>query len=81
MEAEFKSLLSLVKEFIVNMREVRKQKLYGDDSCHNQLQSQSSPGGLGVAAGVVGQRDGKFYEGKLYCSIIHALKKTTLANS
>ena len=26
------------------MWEVRKQKLYGDDSCPNQLQSQSSPG-------------------------------------
>ena len=54
------------------MWEVRKQKLYGDDSCPNQLQYQSSPGGLGGAAGVEGQRDGKFpdgkfREGKLYC--------------
>ena len=49
------------------MWEVRKQKLYGDDSCPNQLQSQSSPGGLGGAAGVEGQRDGKFQEDKLYC--------------
>ena len=54
-----KSLLSLVTEFIVNMWEARKQKLYGDDSCPNQLQSQSSPGGLRCAAGVEGQRDGK----------------------
>ena len=57
-EQNFKSLLSLVK---VNMW---KQNLYGDDSCPNQLQSHSSPGGLGGAAGV---RDGKFREGKLYC--------------
>ena len=71
-EQNFKSLLRLVKEFIVNVFEVRKQKLYGDDSCPNQLQSQSSPGGLGVATGVEGQRDGEFWdgdfrEGKLYC--------------
>ena len=52
---------SLLKAFLVNVWEVRKQKLYGDDSCPNQLQS---PGGLGAATG---QRDGKFREGKLYC--------------
>ena len=46
---------------------IRKQILYGDNSCPNQLQSQSSPGGLGGATGVEGQRDGKFQEGKLYC--------------
>ena len=51
-EQNFKSLLRLVKEFIVNVWEVRKQKLYGDDSCPNQLQSQSSPGGLGGVTGV-----------------------------
>ena len=55
--------LSLVKEFSANVWEVRKQKLYGDDSCRNQLQSQSSPGGVGVTAGVEGQRDDKFWEG------------------
>ena len=62
-EQNFKSLLRLVKEFIVNVWEVRKQKVYGDDSCPNQLQSQSSPGGLGGATGVEGQRDGKFQDG------------------
>ena len=66
-EQNFKSLLSLVKEFIVNVWKVRKQILYGDDSCPNQLQSQSSPGGLVGATGVEEQRDGKFLEGKLYC--------------
>ena len=64
-EQNFKSLLCLVKEFVVNVWEVTKQILYGDDSCPNQLQSQSSPWGLGGAAGVEGQRDGKFREGKL----------------
>ena len=53
-EQNFKSL---VEGFIVNVWEVRKQKLYGDDSCPK---SQSSPGGLGGAAGVEEQRDGKF---------------------
>ena len=51
----FKSLLSLVKEFIVNTWEVRKQK-----SRPNQLQTQSSPGGLG---GAVGVEDRKLREG------------------
>ena len=49
------------------MWEVRKQKLHGDDSCPNQLQSKSSPGCLGCTAGVEGQRDGRFQEGKWYC--------------
>ena len=64
----FTSLLSLVKEFHYCKRgEVRKQNLYGDDSCPNQLQCQSSPGGLRGAAGVEGQRDGKLQKGKLLC--------------
>ena len=58
----FKSLLSLGK--CVGGKET---KLYVDDSCPNQLNSQSSPGGLDGTAGVEGQRDGKFREGKLYC--------------
>ena len=69
-EQNFKSLLSVVKEFIVNMWEVRKRKLYGDDSCPNQLQSQSSPGGLEGATRVEGQRNGK---GKLY-SVCYACR-------
>ena len=63
------------------MWEVRKQKLYSDDLCPNQLQSQSSPGGLGGATGVEGQRDGKFHdgkfrEGKLYCVSVAACMHT-----
>ena len=46
------------------MSEVRKQILYGNESCLNQLQSQSSPRGRGGIAGVEKQRDGTFQEGK-----------------
>ena len=45
----------------------KETKIVCDDSCPNQRQSQSSPGGLGGATGVEGQRDGKFRKGKLYC--------------
>ena len=76
MGAEFKSLL---REFIVNVWEVRKQKLYGDDSCPNQLQSQSSPGGLGGATGVEGQRDGKFREGKFREGKLHCVCYSSVA--
>ena len=37
-EDDFDALLHLVKEFIVAVWEVRKQKLYGDDSYPGQLQ-------------------------------------------
>ena len=37
------------------MWKVRKQKLYGSDLCPDELQSQSSPEGLGGAAGVPGR--------------------------
>ena len=60
------------------MWEVRKQKLYGDDSFPNQLQSQSLPGGLGGATGVEGQRDGKFWDGKFregkLCCVCYACR-------
>ena len=42
--------------FIVNMWEVRKQNLYGNDSCPK---SQSSIGGLG---GTTGQRHGELQQ-------------------
>ena len=45
-----------MKEFVVGVWEVRKQKLYGDDSCPSQLQSLAEDLHL---AGVEGQRDGK----------------------
>ena len=46
-EDHFDSLLALVKDYVVNIWEVRKFKLYGDDSS----QSQSSTGDLGDVAG------------------------------
>ena len=39
--------------------EVRKQILYGDDTCPSHLQSQFSVGDLGGVTGVDGQRSGK----------------------
>ena len=62
MEQNFKSL---VKDFIVNVWGDKETK--SNNSCPNQLQSQSSPAGLGSAVRVERQRDGKFQEGKLYC--------------
>ena len=38
--------------------EVRKQILYGDDACPSHLQSQSSVGDLGGVTGVDGHRSG-----------------------
>ena len=54
---DFDDLLSLVKEYVVGVWDVRKQKLYGDDSCPSQLQSLAEDLQL---AGVEGQIDGKF---------------------
>ena len=51
-EKNFKSLLFLVKEYIVDIWEVRKLILYGDDACPRHLQSQSSVGDLGGVTGV-----------------------------
>ena len=61
----------LVEEFIANMWEVRKQKLYGNDSCPNQLQSQSLPGGLGGLRG-----KGMVSSGKVSCIVfvMHACR-------
>ena len=46
------SLLALVKDYIVNIWEMCKLKLYGDDSS----QSQSSTGDLGDFTGFEGHR-------------------------
>ena len=41
----FDSMLALVKEYIINLREVRKVKSYGEPcSTYTQLQSQSFTG-------------------------------------
>ena len=44
-ESKFDGLLSLVKEYIIDVREIRKHKLYDSDSgAGQQLHSRSSPG-------------------------------------
>ena len=53
-EKNFKSLLFLVKECIVDVWEVRKQILYGDDTCPSHPQPQSSVGDLGVSLELMG---------------------------
>ena len=50
-EEHFDSLLPLVKDYVVDIWEARKIKLYGDDSS----QSQSSTGDLGEFTGIEGQ--------------------------
>ena len=55
----FDSMLALVKEYITNMWEVRKVKLYGEP-CSTQPQSQSSAGNPKDGTVVGGQRRGKF---------------------
>ena len=52
-------MLALVKEYIINLWEVRKVKLYGKP-CSIQPQSQSSAGDLRDGTVVGGQRRGKF---------------------
>ena len=56
-ECDFNVFLSLVKEYVVDVWEARKQKIYGEDSCPGQL--QSSAGDLQLSGGN-GQRVGKF---------------------
>ena len=72
-EEHFDSLLPLVKDYVVNIWEARKIKLYyGDDSS----QSQSSAGDLGEFTGIEGQsgknmcQGGKPDTGKFHSSYI-----------
>ena len=55
----FDSMLALVKEYIINLCEARKVKLYGEP-CSTQPQSQSSAGDPRDGIVVGGQRRGKF---------------------
>ena len=67
-EEHFDSLLPLVKDYVVDIWEARKIKLYDDDSS----QSQSSTGDLGDFTGIEGQsgKGGKPDTGKFYSSYI-----------
>ena len=70
------TLLHLVKEFIVAVWEVRKQKLYGDDSYPGKLQCQSLAEDRGPVAGVGGRigKSGKsgVSHGKGEGHVVHA---------
>ena len=55
----FDSMLALVKEYIIDLWEVRKVKLYGEP-CFTQPQSQSSAGDPRDGTVVGGHRRGKF---------------------
>ena len=65
-ESTFDELLSLVKEYIIDVWEIQKHKLYDSDSGHGQqLHSRSSPG----------ERNGKFVQnGKLGHSCTNVTK-------
>ena len=55
----FNALLALVKEYIINLWEVRKVKLYREP-CSTQLQPQSLAGDPRDGTVVGGQKNGKF---------------------
>ena len=71
-DEHFDSFLPLVKDYVVDIWEARKIKLYGDDSS----QSQSSTGDLGGFTGIEGQsgknmcQGGKPDTGKFHSSYI-----------
>ena len=75
-EDDSNALLHLVKEFIVAIWEVQKQKLYGDDLYPDKLQRQSSAGDRGPVAGVGGRvgKSGKsgISHGKGEGHVVHA---------
>ena len=72
-EGKFDGLLSLVKEYIVDVWKYENINYnYDSDSRPSQLHSQSSPGDLAV---VEGQRNGKFSQnGKLGHSCVRVMK-------
>ena len=68
----FDSMLALVKEYIIDVWEVRKVKLYGEP-CSTQPQSQSSAWDPRDGTVVGGQRRGKFgklsHSGRVTCKL------------
>ena len=63
LEENFEDTLRLVKEFIVDVWEVRKQKLYGEETCPSHHQCQTLAGDRGPITGGGGLRVSKM--GKL----------------
>ena len=72
-ESKFNGLLNLVKEYSVDVWEIRTHKLYDSGSgSGQQLHCQFSPGDLAV---IEGQRNGKFIQnGKLGHSCVRVTK-------
>ena len=68
----FDAMLALVKEYIIDLWEVRKAKLYGEP-CFTQPQSQSSAGDPRNGTVVGGQRRGEFgkfsHSGRVTCKL------------
>ena len=65
-EENFEDTLRLVKEFIVDVWEVRKQKLYGEDACPSHHQCQTLAGDAGPVTEGGGLRVSKLQgKGKL----------------
>ena len=68
-EENFEDMLGLVKEFIVDVWEVRKQKLYGEDTSpsHRQCQTLAGPvtGDGGLRVSKMGKLQDKGKLGKL----------------
>ena len=50
-EENFEDTVRLVKEFIFDVWEVRKQKLYGEDTCPSHNQCQTLAGDAGPVTG------------------------------
>ena len=86
-ESKFNGLLSLVKEYIIDVWEIRKHKLYDSDSgSGQQLHSRSSPGernGKFSQNGKLGQSCTNVTKGKLYGSQVsdHAIVHLGLKSS
>ena len=57
--------LSLVKEFLLNIWELRKKELYGDDSC--PARPGSSAGDLRFTCGQTGKCVGKLLKYDIVC--------------
>ena len=72
-EENFEDTLRLVKEFIVDVWEVRKQKLYGEDACPSHHHSQTLAGDKGpvtVGGGLRVSKMGKLQDKGMYRYVV-----------
>ena len=69
-ESKFDGLLALVKEYVVDVWEIQKHKLYDSDSGSGlQLHTQSSPG----------ERSGKFSQNGKFGQMVSSVRRVSLA--